>query len=83
MLVSDYNNCPAFLTVQFKQLEAITDGTNIARIGMQKVDRPIFGFFPIVSKRAGNFEFECPEAFDKQVRCSLRGDAAFVYIEFL
>ena len=50
------------------ELQAVSDETDIALIGMQQIHRPVFGLIAVVPKGACEFELESPPAGDQEVR---------------
>src|SRR5437870_3923884 len=76
VLVADDYGCLTLYAVQFLQLQAVTDDTDVACVRVKKVHRPVFRFLTVVAKRSGDFELERPLSRNKHVRRPLGPDGS-------
>lgn len=78
VLVSHDNLGLAFCSVQVQKLEAVTNGADVAWVGMKQVYGPVLGGLSIVSKWSCDLELQGPFAWDQQVRRSLGPDLSTI-----
>ena len=78
MLETDDDCGPPLRSLPCRELKTVAEHTDVTRVWMQEIDRPVFSFQTVVAKGTCDLKLKSPETGREQIRGSLRLDTPAV-----